>query len=143
MRHPAYCGYGFAKAGVERSAGDAESRFNKLSMQERGKFEKETLVNVGGRTGSSTLARGRGGAGGSPSAPVSELIVVTILVASEGRVKLPKVTSRLELKEALATLGALRAADVLAVEVLWTPEEEGDYFTTDDLAQDYPLLNTL
>jgi uncharacterized membrane protein len=31
----------------------------------------------------------------------------------------------------------------LAVEVLWTPEEEGDYFTNDEVAIDYPLLNTL
>lgn len=31
----------------------------------------------------------------------------------------------------------------LAVEVLWTPQEEGDYFTTSDLIRDYPKLNTL
>ena len=29
------------------------------------------------------------------------------------------------------------------LQVLWTPEEEGDYFTVEDLAMDYPLLNTL
>lgn len=28
-------------------------------------------------------------------------------------------------------------------QVLWTPEEEDDYFTVTDLAMDYPLLNTL
>jgi len=76
-------------------------------------------------------------------APVSELIVVTILVAAEGRVRLPKVNSKESLIEALATLGAVPASDILAVEVLWTPEEEDDYFTADDLAADYPLLNTL
>lgn len=37
---------------------------------------------------------------------------------------LPQVTSRGELKQALAMLGAVRADDLLAVEVLWTPEEE-------------------
>jgi uncharacterized membrane protein len=142
MRSPDFCVYGFAKAGVERSAGDAESRFNKLSVEERGKFEAETRVNVGGRAGRGALKRRPAGDGGL-GAPVGELIVVTILVAAEGRVKLPRVASRGELKEALAALGGLRAADVLAVEVLWTPEEEGDYFTVDDLAEDYPLLNTL
>lgn len=40
-------------------------------------------------------------------------------------------------------LGAVRQSDLLAVEVLWTPEEEDDYFTQRDLAMDYPLLNTL
>jgi uncharacterized membrane protein len=28
-------------------------------------------------------------------------------------------------------------------QVLWTPEEEGDFFTQDDIAYDYPRLNTL
>lgn len=32
---------------------------------------------------------------------------------------------------------------VLAVEVLWTPQEEGDTFTRDELMTDYPKLNTL
>ena len=110
-----------------------------------------------------------------------ELIVVTILVAADGAFRLPKVTSRVELKEALTLvsrgggaglvelrrchtraraalppthsphpptrpplqLGSVRADDLLAVEVLWTPEEEGDFFTQRDLAMDYPLLNTL
>lgn len=46
-----------------------------------------------------------------------ELIVVTILVAAEGTFKLPKITSRAELKTALSRLGAVRASDLLAVEV--------------------------
>ena len=29
------------------------------------------------------------------------------------------------------------------LQVMWTPEEEDDYFTQEDLASDYPLLNTL
>eukprot|EP00890_Picochlorum_soloecismus_P004755 jgi/Picsp_1/5280/NSC_02642-R1_protein len=137
MRNPDYCVYGYGKSGVEDSPEAAESRFNKLSLEERGKFEKETMVNVGGIRASSSLGR-RGSRAG-----VGELIVVTILVASEGRIKLPKVTSRVQLRDALSTLGSLPAEDILAVEVLWTPEEEGDYFTQEDLAFDYPLLNTL
>lgn len=46
-----------------------------------------------------------------------ELIVVTILVAAEGGFKLPKITSRSELKAVLGKLGSLRKEDVLAVEV--------------------------
>lgn len=137
MRNPDYCVYGYGKSGVEDSPEAAESRFNKLSLEERGKFEKETMVNVGGIRSSSSLSRSGSRAG------VGELIVVTILVAAEGRIKLPKVTSRMQLREALSTLGSLPAEDILAVEVLWTPEEEGDYFTQEDLAFDYPLLNTL
>ena len=51
--------------------------------------------------------------GGGPQ----ELIVVTILVAAEGAFRLPKITSRGELKAALAKLGSIPEDDVLAVEV--------------------------
>lgn len=46
-----------------------------------------------------------------------ELIVVTIIVAADGRFKLPKITSRGELRTALQRLGAVTADDILAVEV--------------------------
>ncbi len=36
MRNPDYCLYGFAKSKRERSAEDAETAFNQLSMQVRG-----------------------------------------------------------------------------------------------------------
>ena len=51
----------------------------------------------------------------SRSNEMSELIVVTIVVASEGGVKVPKVSSREELKTALNKLGALRSEQVCCV----------------------------
>ncbi|PRW56501.1 hypothetical protein C2E21_4515 [Chlorella sorokiniana] len=139
MRNPDYCLYGFAKSKRERSAEDAETAFNQLSLQERGKFQQETRVNVGGRQGTSSLAAKKG----AYAQGDKELIVVTILVAADGSFKMPTVDSRTSLNQALSLLGAVRADDLLAVEVLWTPEEEGDYFTVEDLAYDYPTLNTL
>ena len=44
--------------------------------------------------------------------PMSELIVVTVIVAAEGGVKVPKITSREELTRALNKLGALRDEQV-------------------------------
>ena len=68
-------------------------------------LEQETLVNVGGRTRSGGFReRSRGGP--------DELIVVTILVAADGGLKLPSVRSREELRTALNRLGALRAEQV-------------------------------
>lgn len=138
MRNPEYCVYGFAKSGIEDSPEAAESRFNKLSLEERGKFQKETRVNVGGIKKQESLGRAGGDRLGS-----RELIVVTLLVAADGRVRLPKVTSAGDLKNALTTLGSLPAEDIFAVEVLWTPEDPDDHFSQEDLASDYPLLNTL
>lgn len=43
---------------------------------------------------------------------MSELIVVTLVVAAEGGAKVPKVSSREELKTALNKLGALRSEQV-------------------------------
>lgn len=43
---------------------------------------------------------------------MSELIVVTVIVAAEGGVKVPKITSREELTKALNKLGALRSEQV-------------------------------
>ncbi|KAL4858563.1 hypothetical protein ACK3TF_001518 [Chlorella vulgaris] len=140
MRNPDFCVYGWAKSKRERSAEDAETAFNNLSLQERTKFEKETRVNVAGRRGRSTLRSDKKPAAGDGN---KELIVVTLIVAADGSFKLPQVDSRTTLKQALAMMGAVRADDLLAVEVLWTPEEEDDHFTVEEIAYDYPMLNTL
>lgn len=136
MRNPDYCLYGFAKSKRERSAQAGETQFNQLSLQERGKFQSETRSNVGGMANRSSSKKGYKDGD-------KELIVVTVIVAADGSFKLPQVDGRTSLRDALSILGSVRAEDLLAVEVLWTPEEEGDYFTVEDLAYDYPTLNTL
>lgn len=35
------------------------------------------------------------------------------------------------------------AMQILAVEVMWTPQDENDSYTRDELFLDYPTLNTL
>lgn len=137
MRNPDYCIYGHSTGVALADSDRAESRFNEYSMEERGKFQMETRSNVEGRSRRGELKSSP--VGGGPQ----ELIVVTIIVAADGAWKLPKIQSRSDLKAALAKLGSVSPDDLLAVEVLWTPEQEGDYFTQQDLACDYPLLNTL
>lgn len=141
MRNPQYCVYGYAKSGSERGMSRAESRFNQLSLEERSKFEKETLVNVGGRSKRASLSGSGSDNGGLGES--KELIVVTVLVAASCPLKLKQVGSFSALKEDLSILGSLGASDILAVEVLWTPEEEDDFFTREDLAADYPMLAPL
>ena len=50
LRNPDQCLYGSAIASSERSLGAGEDAFNRLSMEERGKFKEETLVNYAGRS---------------------------------------------------------------------------------------------
>lgn len=54
----------------------------------------------------------------SRSSVSNELIVVTILVAAEGGVKLPKVTSLEELRSALNTLGGISESQVTFIILL-------------------------
>ena len=57
--------------------------------------------------------------------------------------KLPPVQDGTELRTALKRVGAIRADALQAVEVLWTPQEEGDTLSEDELLGDYPQLNIL
>ena len=138
LRHPDYCVYGSSGNKSCKSVAEAESKFSELSLEERSKFEAETLVNVGkaGVRRSSTSA-------GAGSEAANEFILVTLLVAADGPLKLPPVSSLEELKTALKRLGAVRADALQAVEVLWTPQEEGDTLTLGELTRNYPTLSNL
>ncbi|KAK9814971.1 hypothetical protein WJX73_003631 [Symbiochloris irregularis] len=136
-RNPDQCIYGAATVSNERSLDGGEDAFNRLSMEERGKVKEETLVNYGGRSRSGSYSNQRSSNG------VQELIVVTILVAVRGGLKMPRVTSGEELKTALNRLGAIRSEQTLAVEVLWTPQDDTDYYTKDEMMSDFPALNNL
>ncbi|KAL6146735.1 hypothetical protein ACLB2K_057412 [Fragaria x ananassa] len=119
LRHPDYCISGYSSVSLKRSIEDAEKGFNQLSIEERGKFDEETLVNVNSiRKRRSTSQRSNGFR--------NEYIVITILVAAEGVRKLPAINGSGDLKEALQKLASIPPRKLLAVEVLWTPQNEND-----------------
>jgi hypothetical protein len=70
---------------IYRYAEEAEDLFNEMSMDERGKFAEETLVNVNDRKRSTKAAAGEG------DGNINEYILVTIIAAADGGVKLPTV----------------------------------------------------
>ena len=137
LRHPDFCVY--AASGNRTVVGPeaAEASFNELSLDERGKFESETLVNVNARTKKASMGTNEGGMGGGMT---NEYIVVTILVAADAPLKLPAIATAADLRTALTRLGAVRADALQAVEVLWTPQAEGDTLTAAEVARNYPLL---
>ncbi|KAK2979005.1 hypothetical protein RJ640_023587 [Escallonia rubra] len=115
---------------------EGEKRFNQLSIEERGKFDEETLVNVNSiRKQRSTSLRANGFS--------NEYIVITILVATEGVNKLPAINGSGDLKVALQKIGSVPSSKTLAVEVLWTPQNESDTLSERELLEDYPLLRPL
>ncbi|KAM7272948.1 hypothetical protein ACFE04_027612 [Oxalis oulophora] len=136
LRHPDYCISGYSSVDVKKSLEAGEKRFNKLSIEERGKFDEETLVNVNNIRKQSTMTQRSSGFS-------NEYIVITILVAAEGVHKLPTINSSRELKEALQKLGSIPSRQIMAVEVLWTPQNENDTLSERELLEDYPLLRPL
>ncbi|XVE62857.1 hypothetical protein DITRI_Ditri06bG0153400 [Diplodiscus trichospermus] len=136
LRHPDYCISGYSSVDVKRSIEDGEKRFNQLSIEERGKFDEETLVNVNNIRRQSTT-------GQKASGFSNEYIVITILVAAEGVHKLPPINGSGDLKEALQKLASIPTSKILAVEVLWTPQNENDTLSERELLEDYPLLRPL
>lgn len=147
LRHPEYWTYGSSESQKARLE-SAEAQFNRLALSERSKFSEETLSNVKGQLRQSTVAKSLP-SGGEPlalndlSAGLSEYIVVTLLVASQGDLKLPAVNSADDLRRALSQLGSVSSDRLLALEVLWTPQADGDTLSSDEVVAMYPNLSVV
>jgi uncharacterized membrane protein len=142
LRHPEYWVY--AGSAVQQTRLEAaEAQFNRLLLSERSKFSGETLSNVNNQlkqaSTSSLAVAEKGGALAQAEGP-GEYIVVTLLVGTQGKLELPKVNSSDDLKLALQQLGGVSSDRLLALEVLWTPQADGDVLTNEDVVVQYPDL---
>lgn len=135
LRHPEYWIYAkSSQADLPRL--QAEESFNRLALTERTKYTDETLSNVG--SGQRALPKAFDGA--NPD-EVAEYIVATLLVAVEmDGPKLPEIRTAEDLRQALTVLGGASSSQILAVEVIWTPQAENDTLTADELLTQYPDL---
>lgn len=145
LRHPEY--WTHANSTVQQSRlASAEAEFNRLTLGERSKFSRETLSNVNSQLQQAPLDAllGSGDDGGSLATQElkdpGEFIVVTLVVGAQGSLQLPAVNSTEDLRQALGVLGGVASDRLLALEVLWTPQAEGDVLTRDDLLVEYPSL---
>jgi uncharacterized membrane protein len=141
LRHPEYWVYGSAQS-QQTALEAAEAKFNQLALAERSKFTEETLSNVNNqlREGSSPASLAAGGGALATTEAPGEYIIVTILVGTEGKLELPTINSSDDLRQALRQIGGISSDRLLAVEILWTPQAEGDTLTSDDLMAEYPDL---
>lgn len=117
----------------------AEPFFQRLAIQERTKFESESS--------GADLARRNGNLVISPNGTKTEA-VVSLVVAIRGRSDaLLSVSSPNDVKACLQTLASEALTDdgenIMAVEVLWTPSDEGEILSKRDLIVDYPELMKL
>lgn len=122
----------------------AERKFNSVALEERGKVRQETFsvrASKDGRAERSEVAPGT--LDDAPDVGLDQWLCVTLVLCAEGRLNLGKVRQADDLQRALKVLGGVRSTDVVAVELLWTPEAEGDHYSKDELLQEHPTLATL
>ena len=143
MRHPEYWVYGAAES-QKTNIDDAEAKFNQLALTERSKFSAETLTNVDNviqESEQNILPQSQEeSAIQLQSEESGEYIIATVIVGVTGNLQLPTINSSEELRQALQQIGSVGSDRLLAVEILWTPQAEGDTLSTNDILTYYPNL---
>ena len=138
LRHPEYWQYATASAQSTRLL-SAEQTFNQLVLAERSKFTGETLSNVNNRLQQATPGE-LPGKGELAETQPGEYIVATVVVATQGQLELPKISTPQDVRQALSKLGAVSSDNLMAVEILWTPQASGETLTSDEMIAEYPSL---
>lgn len=151
LRHPEYWAYAGGSTQQAR-LNSAESQFNRLALAERSKFTAETLSNVNNQLKAADHPAALPSAEpkdqlDNPTRLLTEgpgeYIVVTLLAATLGNVQMPTINSVDDLRQALRLIGAIPSDRLLAIELLWTPQAEGDTLTADDLLAEYADLKMI
>ena len=140
LRHPEYWQYATAQTESTRLL-SAEQKFNQLALAERSKFTGETVSNVNNRLQQAETQTADSG-DLAKTAP-GQYLVASVIVATQGKLKLPKVSSTQDVRQALSTLGAVSSDNLLAVEILWTPQASGETLTSDEMIAEYPELTLI
>ena len=117
----------------------AESTFNRISITERSKLKAEITSNYSGQISSLTSNESKPG----DSDSTNEYIVISILVATKKDLELKESSNSELITEALRILGSISSNDLIALEVIWQPEGEGESLTEEELITQYPNLKHL
>lgn len=145
LRHPEYWVYAGGNTNQAR-LNSAEAEFNRLALAERSKFTEETLSNVNNqlKEAASNKALPSTGELDNPTDLITqgpgEYIIVTLLAATLGKTEVPNINSADDLRQALRQFGSIPSDKLLAFEILWTPQAQGDTLTRDDLLAEYADL---
>ena len=117
----------------------AESTFNRISITERSKLQAEITSNYSGQISTSSTTETYSG----DSDPTNEYIAVTILVATKKNLNLTNSANNEFITEALRLLGSISSNDLIALEIIWQPDGEGETLREEELITKYPNLKHL
>ena len=116
----------------------AQTEFKRLADDARAGFQHELDRSVDGKKTSASAPEMR------PAEHEGEgAVLVTILVAARTSLRDVRAMRADELDAALAQLAAIAPAQLVALEVVWTPAAENDRMSTDELEKHYPTLTKL
>lgn len=132
LRSPEYWTHALASSQTVKNREEAARLFEQLSIEERSKFSAETFSNVSGRI------QKRSAYTSSQDNEPAAYIVVTFLVGTEDDKPLfESVHSTEEVKDTLQKLAAITPDYLLIFELLWSPENETDSLSYDELLIHY------
>ncbi|MEW5861643.1 MAG: DUF1517 domain-containing protein [Cyanobacteriota bacterium] len=110
---------------------EAETVFNKFSLQERSKFTAETLSNVDGKITQQQVEL-------DPDEGRPAYIVVTLLIGTaDDQPLFENLTSAQAVKQALEKVTAISLDYLMVFELLWSPQVETDALTQEELLSEY------
>ncbi len=139
LRNPEYWAYATSEDKQTRLL-NAEQEFNRYTLSARSQFSAETLSNVNNQL---TQAQPKAMLTGDTDQAPGEYILATVVVATQGKLDLPNISSTTDLRQALSQIGAVSGENLLAVEVLWTPQQSGETLSADELIAGYPELKLI
>ncbi|MBC8133939.1 MAG: DUF1517 domain-containing protein, partial [Deltaproteobacteria bacterium] len=116
---------------------NAETKMNGLGLTERARFQVERVRGADGHVRRSDAVAEEG-------KEALEFVVVTLVVATRTPLgKWKEIIHHSDLDPVLGQLGAVSAAGLLGLEVIWTPADPNDSMTETDLLTTYPDLRSL
>ncbi|MGB5961878.1 MAG: DUF1517 domain-containing protein [Coleofasciculaceae cyanobacterium] len=110
----------------------ADSVFNQLSLQERSKFNAETLTNVQGAVKQKEVV-----VPGLEEDPAAYIVVTLLVGTADDKPLFEEVRSIETLKKALERVASVPPDYLMTFEVLWSPQVEEDSLTYDELLTEY------
>lgn len=123
-------------------------KFEERSVEERAKFETETVSKFGGVDYGSRWAPSQIGSASEPSGKAT-MAVVTLVLAMDsnqmGNSDKIKIRSISDVEDALRRIATdAKVGDCLqGAEILWTPEDRSETLTLRDVVADYPELRSV
>lgn len=125
----------------------AQRDYSALAIQERSKFERESISKYGGVDYSQdTSVPISSSIEGDAYSSKATAVVVTIIFSIDGdSTKLPVINSVSDMEQALIRIASdVKVGDCLrSAEVLWTPQDSNDTLSARDVIVDYPELRSI